>query len=111
GRVVRRGSGGPVAGVFVSPRCVDVDATWEDPVFGGIAEVRTDAEGRFEFERIATPTCSVEAWGDGWLRERQWDVALDGRQVVIELDPALSIEGAVTLDDGSPAAGTEVSVH
>jgi len=110
GRVVKKGTKEPVAGVCVCEMGGrDAGDDESDPRVVDYVDALTDADGRFKLPHVGDD-CFVRAHRDGWLMAYVKHVDPAAGEVVIELPPELSIEGRVAFDDGSPAAGASVSI-
>jgi len=108
GRVVKKGTKEPVAGVYVAEMGGrDVGADEADPRVVGYVDARTDAEGRFKIPH-AGDTCEIRVVGDGWLPFQKNGIDPAAGECLIELSPESTIEGRVAFADGAPVAGAEV---
>ena len=75
-----------------------------------IAEVRTDAEGRYSFDQLEPGTYQLRAdVDDSLLVEETVVIEGDAREIEVDLAPARgALGGRVVGPDGKPAAGCEV---
>jgi len=107
GRVVKKGTKEPVSGVFVAELSGRDDRS--EPHVLGYVDARTDADGRFKIPH-AGDACEIRVVGDGWLPLQENGVDSSAGEFVVELSPALTIEGRVAFEDGAPAAGASVRI-
>jgi protocatechuate 3,4-dioxygenase beta subunit len=121
GKVVEKQGGAAVAGAQISiqtrtPRGGVSTATMPQMVDGGFYSrgggqtvwAVTDSEGRFAIGHLAPGTYAFTARADGYVAGSATVDLASAATVTVEIEPELSIEGVVTMQDGSPVEGASV---
>lgn len=113
--VVRDPAGQPIAGVEVRPRAESRRGGFDIRVRGarggrGEDTVRTDAQGRFRIDTLASGDYSLDLRHDEWLRQSVRAAANDP-PLEITLEPGFVVQGTVVDESEAPIAGALVSLE
>jgi protocatechuate 3,4-dioxygenase beta subunit len=124
GKVVDKQGGAPVAGAQISIQqrtsrgggVTAMNSMTVPPMGGagfyggggGVVWAMTDSEGRFAIGHLAPGSYGVTARADGYVAGTATVDLASAATVTVEVEPELTIEGVVTMSDGSPVEGANV---
>jgi 5-hydroxyisourate hydrolase-like protein (transthyretin family) len=112
GTVVAKGGSTGVAGARVS--VVQKRASDNNMMYGSNGQIPvwavTDAAGAFRVPHLVAAQFDVRAEAEGFVVGRTTVNLADGKPVVVEMSPEMTIEGVVAYADGVPLEGVTVQV-
>jgi protocatechuate 3,4-dioxygenase beta subunit len=112
GRVVAAGAAVGGAQVALTPSAEGPSVTYESADAAPTVWAVTDAQGAFDAGPVPAGRWGVGARAPDHVEARRDGVVVpSAEEVVLEMTPALGIEGQVVLEDGTPVPGAEVAAR